>query len=275
MDDAVKEFDYNTFEAYWEKITEEKKADFLKKMGHLPSQTAIVPILAGITSYHLSVRNIARHGLEDIQEEIKSLLSDPFDTVRYLEGMKASQSVCTQIYAQIQPNMAFKELSYFFKMLLEVEGKGAHFAFMAVYRGLIAVSAMEKIILTLPEIERLDFVDQYLQISPAIRLKLGIPFIRILRSIKNRKPVIEFYASLFDRQRDADPFLKNIQPELYSKEQILKNEIVSPSPEIKMMGLKALSMITSNISSQVLKALLNNQKVKKIRMVVYLSLIHI
>ncbi|MBU2429213.1 MAG: class I adenylate cyclase, partial [Proteobacteria bacterium] len=247
----------------------EKKVEFLKGIGHLPPQTAILPVLAGITSYHLSVRNIARHSFEHIQEKIKTLLSDPFDAARYSEGMKASHSVCTRIYTEIKPNMTLKELSSFFKMLLEVEGKGAHFAFMAVYRGLIAVSAMEKIILTLPEIERLDFVDQYLQISPAIRLKLGIPFVRFLRSIKNRKTVIEFYASLFDRQRDADPFLKNIAPELHRKELILENEIASSFPEEQLMGLKALSMITSRIDADVLTDFLMDQKVKKIRMVIY------
>ncbi len=269
MDVTVKEFDFNAFEAYWEKISEEKKIVLLKDIDHLDPKDAIVPALAGITSYHLNVRNIARKVLENIQEEIKSFLEDPLDTVRYLEGMKASQSVCARIYAEIKPNMTFKELSYFFKTLLEVEGRGAYFAFMAVYRGGISASAMEKIILTLPEATRLDFVDQYLQVGPAVRLKFGIPFVRILRSIKQREPVIQFYASLFDRQRDADPFLKNIQPDLYSPEHILRKEIVSPSPEIKMMGLKALSMIKSKIPSKVLKALLNNQKVKKIRMVVY------
>ncbi len=269
MDAAAEAFDFNQFEAYWEKISEEEKVSFLENSVGRDPEEAILPVLAGITSYHFSVRNTARKGLGHIRDTIETFLEDPSEKKQFLKGMKCSHSVCSRIYRLIKPKMALSELSYVFKTLLEFEGKGAQFAFKAVYQGLISVSAMEKIILTLPEDKRLEFVEQYLQAEPSVRLRLGFPFTRILRSIKQRKAVIEFYASLFDRQRDADPFLNNIHPDLRSPDQILSKEIISPSPEIKIMGLKALAMISTRISSDVLKALLEDQEVKKIRIAVY------
>ncbi|MCP3872221.1 MAG: adenylate cyclase [Desulfobacteraceae bacterium] len=269
MDSFIKDFDFNTFEAEWEKLSEEKKAIVVKKAGSLNPCLAILPVLAGITSYHFSVRNNARESLETIHSKIQNLLSDPLDKDQYLEGMKASASVCTRLYSHITSEMAFNELSYFFKTLLEFEGKGAHFAFKSVYKGFVTVRAMEKIASTVSESGRLAFVDQYLQTSPSVRLKFGLPFNRILKSIKQREPVIKFYASLFDRQRDADPFLFNINRQLRDPDKIVLNELQSQSPEIKVMGLKALAMIITHIPSDLLLDILITEEVKKVRIAIY------
>ncbi|MBU2627092.1 MAG: adenylate cyclase, partial [Proteobacteria bacterium] len=269
MDSLVKEFDSNTFEAQWEKLSEEKKAIVVEKAQNLEPELAILPVLAGITSYHFSVRNNARISLETIQSKICNLLIDPSDKKQCLKGMKASASVCTRLYSHINPDMTFNELSYFFKILLEFGGKGAYFAFKAVYKGFVSVSAMEKIIFTVSETGRLALVDQYLQTDPSIRFKFGLSFNRILKSIKQRKPVIAFYASLFDRQRDADPFLNNIHPDLRDPDQIIFKEIGSPSPEIKIMGLKALAMVVTKISSEMLLDILATEEVKKVRIAIY------
>lgn len=269
MDSVIKDFDFNAFEAQWETLSEEKKAAVVAAAGDLDPGIAILPVLAGITSYHFSVRNNARKSLEAIQSKIRRFLEDPADKDEWIKGMKTAASVCTRIYAHIHPEMTFNDLSYFYKTLLEIDGQGAHFAFKAVYRGLVSVTAMEKIILTVSEPLRLEFVGQYLQTAPSVRLKFGFSFKRILRSIKKRESVVAFYSDLFDRQREADPFLNNLDPGLRDPAQILANEIRSLSPEIRVAGLKALAMTAIRISPEVLTDILATEEVRKVRVAIY------
>ena len=269
MASLITDFDFNLFESQWEKLTEEEKAVIVKKSSDFEPSLAILPVLAGITSYHFSVRNNARKSLEIIKSNIQNFLADPSDKEQYLYGLKEAASISSRIYAQIDPDMPFNELSYFFKILLEFDGRGTHFAFKAVYKGLISMGAMEKIIPTISESDRLAFVDQFLQTTPSVRLKFGFSFNRILRSIKQRKPVIEFYARLFDRQREADPFLNNIRRELRDSGHIILKEIKSSAPEIKITGLKALAMIENKISPDLLLKLLTTEEVRKVRITIY------
>jgi len=266
---SITDFDFNLFESHWEKLSEEKKAEFVQESARLDPSFAILPVLAGITSYHFSVRNNARKTLEIIQSKIHDLLADPSEKELFLNGMRESAFVSAKIYAQIDPEMPFNELGYFFKILLDFKGKGAHFAFKAIYTGLISISVMEKIILTVSESGRLTFVDQFLQTNPAVRLKFGFTFSRVLKSIKTRKPVVEFYAGLFNKQRGADPFLTNLNIELRDPARIIKNEIQSNASEIKIIGLKALAMIVTKISPELLLGILKTETVKKVRMTIY------
>ncbi len=263
------DFNFNTFETQWEQLSEEDKALVVKNAANLEPHIAILPILFGITSYHFTVRNNARKGLGVIHDKIDQLLSDPLDTKLYLKGQKASASICSRIYSQIDSELSFNELGFFFKTLLEFKKKGAYFAFQAVYNKQISVETMQKIIYTVPEASRLSFVDQYIKTSPEIRLRFGFAFKKILKSIKKREIVIEFYASLFDAKRNADPFLNNINPDLRDPDQIIFNEIKSQSPDKIIMGLKALSMILTKISSALLLDILLNQEIKKVRVIIY------
>ena len=260
---------FNTFESKWELFSEEERAAVAKDAAVLEPEIAIMPVLAGITSYNFVVRNNARKSLKIIQDKITKLLSDPYDSKTYLKGMEASASICSRIYAQIYSEMPFNELVFFFKLLLVFKGKGAYFAFQAVYTELVSVASMQKIINTVSETSRLAFVDRYLQTSPGIRLKFGVPFKKILKSIKSRDVVVKFYSDLFDAKRDADPFLNNINPDLRDPDQIISNEIKSLSLEKKIMGLKALSMVSTKISPGLLIDILAAQEVKKVRIVIY------
>ncbi len=262
------DFNFNTFETQWEQLSETDKAHVVKNAATLELNIAILPILSGITSYHFAVRNDARKSLGVINDKIDKLLSDPLDTKLYLKGQKASASICSRIYSKIDSELSSNELGFFFKTLLEFNEKGAYFAFKAVYNKQISVEAMQKIIYTVPEASRLSFVDQYIKTSPDVRLMFGFAFKKILKSIKRREIVVNFYASLFDIKRDADPFLNNINPDLRDPDQIIFNEIKSQSPEKIALGLKALSMIVAKISSALLLDILLNQG-KKIRIVIY------
>ncbi|MFH2092860.1 MAG: class I adenylate cyclase [Pseudomonadota bacterium] len=269
MEDLVKAFDSKTFETTWEKLSEEQKSYMIEKSIQLDPNIAILPVLAGIISYHFNVRNQARIALDKIKSSMRKLLTDSQDKLEYEKGLMLSESICARIYAQISPDMQLKEMSFFIKILLEFEGKGACFAFNALYNGTISVAAMLKIMGIVSEAAKLAFVDQYLQATAGTRLKFGRMFRNILKSIKDRDAVILFYASLFDRQRDADPFLNNINTELRDPKLIFSTELQSQSPEIKIMGLKALSMIVNEISPDFLLDMLVTEEVLKVRIAIY------
>jgi len=246
-----------------------KKVRIIKEAAKLDSKFAILPILPGITSYHSSVRVNAEKTLKKIQSEIAVLLADSSEKKKYQKGMEISASVCASIYTHIHPIMKRKELNIFFQALIEFKGKGAYFAFKAFSRGLVHVESAEKIIFSVSEPFRLAFVDQYLQTHPAERLTYGILFKRILESIEQRKPVVDFYAGLFDKQRDADPFLNNIHPDLRNPHEIITHEIRSQPLERQIMGLKALAMIVTRISTDLLIDILTTNAEKLIRIVIY------
>ncbi len=269
MNLTMDNFDYNFFESHWEKLSRQEKILIVKNAGKLDPEVAILPVLAGLTSYHASVRSNAQKSLGAIQANIGELLADPLDKKQYAAGMKKSVSLCARIYACIEPGMAFDELSFFLKTLLGMSGKGACFAFKALRQGLVSIDDMERLIFTVPESERLAFVDEYIQASPDIRLKFGSIFKRILESIQQRDCVVKFFAGLFDRQKDVDPFLNNIHFDLRDPGQIISNEIRSQLPETRATGLKALAVVVTEISPDLLIDILIKEESEKNRIAIY------
>jgi adenylate cyclase class 1 len=253
----------------WNTFSEEEKIMAIRDSAELDPEIAINPAFSGITSYHFAVRNEAKKALEGIRSQINTLLTDVENREHYLKGMKASASVCYRIYALIRPDMPQNEIGYFFKLLLEFQGKGPYFAYMVLYKGVLHLDAMEQTMNGVSDFRRLALVDQYLQASPSIRLKFGFSFIRILRSIKQREAVIQFYAGLFDRQQDADPFLNNISSDLRDPDKIKAIELQSHSPEVKIRGLKALAMLSAKVSSDLLVDILTTENVPKVRWTIY------
>ncbi|WP_022665192.1 class I adenylate cyclase [Desulfospira joergensenii] len=261
--------DLYLFESQWEKLSFEKKALSIDDAVTLAPESAILPILAGLTSGIPSLRNKAEKSLASVKLNILNRLADPTDKDQYRNGMKSAASVCAKIYAHIHPDMPFDELKFFFTTLLAFDGKGPYFAFKAVYRGLVPVDAMEEVIFTVPESERLAIVDQYLHTGPAVRLKFGGLFKDILQSIQERESVVQFFAGLFDGARDADPFLNNIRADLRDPDQIISGMIRSSRPEQRIAGLKALSMMVTKISTDLLKDLLADEKDQEVRIAIY------
>jgi len=183
-------------ESNWNNYSEEEKIRIIHDAADLEPEQSIIAVLAGITSYQFSVRNEARKGLELIRLKISNFFSEYEDKEQYLKGMKVSASVCFRIYSLIRPDMTPKENNYYFTLLLDFEGKGPYFAYLAVYNETIPLGAMEQMMNTFSDYRRLALVDQYLQATPSARLKFGFSFIRLLKSIKQRDAVINFYAPL-------------------------------------------------------------------------------
>ncbi|MCG8640659.1 MAG: class I adenylate cyclase [Desulfobacterales bacterium] len=269
MEDIKEVLDADQFQETWDRLSEEEKIGFLEQSMDLEPNLAILPVLNGMASYHFNVRNLARKGLERIQSRIKQACDVSRGSSAFEQDVKLSEAVCTRICAQVRPDMPLNDMSYFVKVLFEFENTGPYFAFNLLYKGTISVPDMGKIIGPLPESAKLAFVDPYLCARPGIRLKFAPLFRRILSSVTKREEVIRFYADLFDRKKDADPFLFNLDPELRDPDRIVENEIRSQSPEIKIMGLKALSMIVNKIDTDLLLDILLNEPVKKVRLTIY------
>jgi adenylate cyclase, class 1 len=143
------------------------------------------------------------------------------------------------------------------------------FALQALYKGIVSVDALVKILNTVSETGRLSFVDQYLQTSISIRVKFGFTFNCILKNIKTRNSVLNFYALLFDMKRDADPFLNNLSFSLRDPSKIIKKELASELPKIKVVALKALALILSRLDSKLLLNILTKEGVRKVRITIY------
>ena len=269
MDSFTNDIDINNLEAHWDKIGKDKQANFIKASEVLSADLAIQPVLKGIDSYHLCVNTQARKTLKILQARINSQLKDPTDQHQWLKGMKNSAIVCSRLFLRIKPGLSFEEQAFILITLLGFKGKGAHFAFKAVCMRRITLNDMEKIILTVPESQRLEFVQEYLQSNPELRLKFGSSFKHIIQSIKDKNAVINFYAMLFDAEQDVDPFLYNLHPKLRHPDRVIAGPVSSKSFGIRVIGLKALAMMVPKIPSDLLLDNLTMETHIQIRRTVY------
>ncbi len=269
MTSSIQSFGYNDFESHWNTLDEASKAQLVEEAGKGSALLGILPITEGMRSVHFNIRSRAKKSLEHLVKTIQKQLRNPDDPEGYLSGLQSSAMVSAKIYQQITLDIPFNDMNFFLNILLGLGDNGAYFAFKAVYQEHISLESLNKVLQTLGQAERLLFVDQYLQTTPADRLKFGKLFKRILNAITLREPVIEFYANLFDRKRDADPFLNNICFDLRNPETIIQKEIASVSPAVKIMGLKALSLIEAKIPVQLLVEAIEDEEVKKVREAVY------
>ena len=260
----------NTFEPHWLTLDGDARLDLIARAGSYPPDTGILPILKGLSSFHFSIRTIAGQSLETLVTDIEKKLEFPIDSAMYKEGEGEAVVVGGHLYHTLSPDLPFAEVSLLLSTLFALKDQGAFFAFKALYQRQISAEVMKKVVQEADEYHRLIFVDQYLQSSPEVRLKFAPLFKLILSTIKKRKAVVQFYAWLFDRKRDPDPFLSNIPPVLRDPGVIIDTEVASHSPAEKIIGLKALSMILPKVPSSILAQALANEEVKKMRMAVYL-----
>lgn len=269
MTDLSFPFDEKNFEVLWASLDQEKKYDLVTQAPSLAPSLGILPVIDAVLSYHFSLRAHAQKAMCLIQTQVMAMLNSPEKKQRHTQGLKESAMVSARIYQRLTSDISLNESIYLFKTLVEFGDTGAFFAFKSMLNNVVSVTAMHKAVYLVTESQRLCFIDQYLQSSPEIRLRYAAVFKKMLTNIQTREAVINFYASLFDRKRDADPFLNNIPGELRNPDTLLKNEILSQSPAIKIKGLKALSMLKGKLPKDLLIQILENQEVKKIREAVY------
>ncbi|OGR26354.1 MAG: hypothetical protein A2277_20885 [Desulfobacterales bacterium RIFOXYA12_FULL_46_15] len=259
----------HNFEVYWDKLSQDQKAALIKKSVDLGPDPAIQIVLKGIDSPHFAVRTLARETLKTIQAGIFTRLTDTKDKTQKLNAMKDSARVCSRLFFRIKPGISFEEQHFILKTLLGFEGSGALFAFKALSMRRITLASMEKIILTLPDSQRLNFIQEYLKATPELRLKFGAAFKQMVQSVKQTDAVVRFYAGLFDTEQDVDPFLYNLHPDLRDPEKIITGFVRSDSPGIRTIGLKALAMTVQKIHPGLLMEILLMKTHPEVRQTVY------
>jgi len=269
MTDLPFPFDEKNFAVLWASLDEEKKIDLVTQAAALPPSLGILPVIHAVLSYYSSLRSSAQKTLGSIQKRVLAMLDHPENQQLYTRGLKESAIVSARIYQHLTSDISLNESVYLFKTLVEFGDSGSYFAFKSLRNGIVNVTAMQRAVYLVSESQRLTFIDQYLQSPPEIRLRYAAVFKKMLNNIKSRESVIDFFASLFDRKRDADPFLNNIPGFLRDPDSLLKNEILSQAPGVKIKGLKALSMLTGKLPEDLLVHILENEEVKKTREAVY------
>ncbi len=269
MTDLSSPFDEKNFEVLWASLDDEKKIDLVTRAGTLPPSLGIIPVMEAVLSYPFSLRTNAQKTLGIIQAGILAMLNDPENLPLHTRGLKESAKVCARIYQRITSDISLNESIYLCKTLVEFGEPGAYFAFKSMLNASVSVTAMQKAVNLVTDSQRLGFIDQYLQSSPEIRLRYAHVFKKMLNNINTREAVIDFFAGLFDRKRDADPFLNNIPVFLRDPDTLVKNEIQSQSPAVRIKGLKALSMLKGKLPIDLLTHILENEEVKKTREAVY------
>jgi len=263
------QFNPDTFEFDWEQLDDQGKILQIRQAPDLPPSSAVLPVIQGILSSDYSFRACARESLVQILKNITARLEVSDQKDGYLAALKDSALVSSRIYREITPYMPLSELKYFFAALTAFGDHGAFFAFKLLLKKGVKEEVLLPLIEESPESQRLAFVDQYLQAEPDTRRHYADMFKGILERIKGRRPVVLFYAGLFDQKRELDPFLNHIDPLLRDSGAFMENEIASASPDVFIIGLKALAMVNGKIASQILIETLENQDVLKIRMAVY------
>ncbi|MCG8635788.1 MAG: class I adenylate cyclase [Desulfobacterales bacterium] len=261
-------FDQNTFDTHWLSLDSDEQADLIARAGFFPPALGILPVLEGLFSFHFNARTAAKQSLKDIISAIHTGLNAPEADDRN-RGQEDATRVCARIYHYISADMHFADMSLLLSTLFGLGETGAFFAFKALYQDRLSMDVVGKCLQELGEYQRMVFADQYLQSTPAIRLRFADLFKKILIGIKTREPVIEFYANLFDRKRDSDPFLNNLDVKLRDPDRIITGEVASMSPAARIKGLKALSMMQARIPGRILIDTLEGEEVKKVRMAVY------
>lgn len=262
-------FDITKFEAQWEELSEQDKADLVAQSVDLDPGIAIVPILKGLSSFQFSIRNNARKALKILQSTIAAHLKDPLDQDARQKGLYWSDKVSYRLYAHLDSSMPLNDQTFYLKALLNTRGKGALYAFKAVYLQRIPLLSAKKILLTLPEVQRMNFIDKFLQAGPSIRFRYGAFIGHLLKTLKDRNTVIHYYAHLFDNGRMADPVLLGLEPYLTDPGQIELREMRSAKSDQRILGLKAYVMTVDRIPERVMYEFLQSENDKSVRSVLY------
>nr|WP_321399422.1 class I adenylate cyclase [uncultured Desulfobacter sp.] len=269
MDDANPGFDRQTFDDYWNNLDDQQRKDLVLQAPQLPVYLGLLPILSSVFSTHYPLREAGRKSLSAMTFVIRKNVETPLENKPLKQAQAEAFQGAALIYRKIFMQMAFSDKSVLIHALMNIGSIGAFFAFKAVYLERVSQDVIKKCIKDLDDRLRLVFADQYLQADPAIRLRFAGLFRYVLASVKQREAVTWYYAGLFDRGRDVDPYLHNIDAALRNPLLIEENELLSKAPQDRIAGLKAISMMRSKVPLRIFKKALTQETVKKVRMAVY------
>ncbi len=254
--------DLNGFDREWSSADEAAQLDLIKRAAELSPARGVVPILAGISSCHYSVRNRARMGLNLLKAKAVELqhLQEHRMYGNLYDSIKESSVFCARLHEVLKPDLPVQEIRIYMEILLESGGRGPFYAWRFCQAGAISSHNLKKVLTTISEQARLALVAQYLRSTPYVRRRFAREFKSILRGISTRKPVILFLAYLFDRNCPSDPILAYLDPALRNPDTLISRELASTDPEERAIAIKALAMMIPHIDPGIVKALLSRRE---------------
>ena len=257
--------EFYSFEDKWRKAGEDDRAGMFSRLTEFPAGQAVSPALDGLASYHFSVRTKAKAMLDTLKSEVLRLNTSWSHREDFFRAVEQSSLFSARMYQRLTFDQPVQEMKYHLELLLESGGRGPFYAWRFCQDKKLSEEMLKNILCALSETAKLALVDQYLVSTPLVRRKFGPLFRQMLGSLQERAQVITFYASLFDRQRDADPFLDNIPLSLRNPRTITENELVAGDVGRQIKALKALSRMVSRIDPKMLSLLFTRSRSASLR----------
>lgn len=270
--ERLQTLDLENFEKAWGDADESLQLQMVTEAAAVSPAKGIIPVLAGIASYHFAVRNRAKESLSIL----KARLEDSQAAIRYhgdregvLAAIDESSVFNARIYNTLGTELPAQEIKFFMEVLLETGGRGPFYAWRFYQRGDVPLQTLNTIVSNLSEPAKLALADQYLKSSPSLRRRYANEFRRLFLSISQREAVLRFYAYLFDVKRNADPFLHHIPEPLRDPAILMDRELKHPDPLIRLDAIKMLAMLVPKIETRLLQQFLANRENAPIRRVVF------
>ncbi len=265
--DLVLDFDFINFEKNWLHLDQDQQCQLLECSSEFSPSQAILPIIAGLSSYHYMLRNKAREALAAVQEKMIKLQNDKTNKKEYLKAILESDCFCSRIFLQIKPGIALPELNFYFQALIKSEGKGPFYAWKACYSNLISIKIFRTLISSLFSEQKLVLTAQYLKSTPQIRKDWAIEFKKMLQQVNDKHAIVCFLARIFDQENNLDPFLLNI-PLLKDMKTVLSRDLFSKDIKIRGRTIKALSLMQDCLDIDFLIKSLKTEKKISIKIII-------
>ncbi len=260
------------FEKDWGSSDVNQQLEWLSNALDMPLADAVKAIMAGLTSFHLSVRNKAKFALGKLQEDIR----DGLQAGDKKRGLLASALLSVHVYKNIHKTVSASEIKLYLQILLESGGRGPFYAWRLCQNKMFPMQTITSTVNILNDSCRLSLVNQYLASPPSVRREYADMFVKVLKDVTDQRAVLKFYSSLFDMEIPADIFLENIRTSLrnfYNPDNLeepdnifakyLNNEEHSDSDRAD--ALKALAMLSSEINPSKLLRIMKNESSPQLR----------
>ncbi|MFH1154807.1 MAG: class I adenylate cyclase [Pseudomonadota bacterium] len=239
-----------TFDRDWSLADETGQLAMVSLASGLTPGKGIVPVLAGIRSYHFAVRKTARESLGKLKAKIIELqmaVQYHTDSQTVLASIRESSLFASRLFSELKSDLTVQEIKLFTETLLEAGGRGPFYAWRFFQQGGASTQGLKAIALNLSEDARLALVGQYLLAGISLKRKYSPFMIALIKSIRQRRSVIRFYAHQFNMKRGFDPFLNHLDASLRNPETLVENELRVLNPMAKAESLKALAMMVTRI----------------------------
>ncbi|WP_186441217.1 class I adenylate cyclase [Desulfamplus magnetovallimortis] len=253
----------NNFNQEWNRADSNQQMLLLEQAVEMSPGDAIVPVMAGLISFHFAVRNRARELLGLIQQRISRELGQEDKT----EGILSSALVSVHVFRHIHANLSVQDLKLYLEILLESDGRSPFYAWKLCQGAQFSMQTLKLVASSISEQGRLALVSQYLSSTPSVRREYAEDFVKILRGISDRKAVLEFYADLFDKEIASDLFLENIKSSLRNPAEILASEFNNDEKtvEVRIKALKAAAILSEKINPSLMLKIITSESSSEIR----------